>query len=442
MPFKDGASASHIRRYWQVLCAQIGERHSGTDAEQCAADYIEGRFKRLGLQNVHQHRFEFPNCAYSRCVVRAGRGKRLTRIKTARPFNFTKSTATSGVRGQLAYLQTGTALDFNQPTRGRIGLLIGSLSLADPDLKKRLVQSGLIAMLVVDARIPFDWITTAGCAPQWVGGYNIPTASIAYFDARDLVKRMPQTVQVTIKASTFAAMSQNVIGEVVGTRRPDQVIVVNGHHDTVFGTVGANDNASGVIFTLELARIFAKRRPTRTIRFISYGVEEKLSVGSYLYAQSLSPLQRRRCVLAINADAISSHIGVDAVNITGSASLHKLTTDAWRRCQHPVDVQHVVSPYSDHFPMNLIGVPSLALRRTSLPNSHWMLHSTHDSVENSSGTVLSRTINTSARFLHQVSNAPRLPFKRGIDAPTMREVRAVAKVQLRHPWSAEKFVYN
>ena len=76
-------------------------------------------------------------------------------------------------------------------------------------------------------------------------------------------------------------VQKNVIGEVVGTKQPEQVIVVSSHHDTVPGSVGADDNASGVVFVLELARIFAKYQPKRTIRFVSYGVEERLSVENF-----------------------------------------------------------------------------------------------------------------------------------------------------------------
>lgn len=447
MKSKNLASAAHIRRHWNTLCEKIGARYSGTKGEQQAADYIEGQFDRFGLQNVHQHRFEFPNCDFSRCTVRAGSsGGRMKRIKTALPFAFSPSTPgdpVKNVRGQLVYLQTGTDLDFTQPTRGRIGLLIGSLALSDQKIKHRLMRSGLKALLIVDSRLPVKWTTSAGAAPQWMDGYRLPTASIAYFDAHELVKQMPQTIEVMIKARIFPAMSQNVIGEIKGSRRPEEVIVISGHHDCVWGNVGADDNGSGVVFTLEMARIFSKRRPGRTLRFISYGVEEKLSVGSYLYMRSLSPRQRNQCVLAVNCDGGGTHVGSDMINVTGSAGLQKLADTVWRQCRHPATIKPLLCPYSDHFPLNICGIPSIWVFRPSmLGDGLWNLHSVYDNLDNVSTKVISRNINTTAVFIRKVADADRLPFKRGIDSQTMKEIRKMARREYRHPWSPNQFRYD
>ena len=439
------ASRAHIRRHWDVLCNQIGRRYSGTDGEQRGADYIENQFRRFGLADVHQHRFEFPNWTYSSGAVYVGRGKRLRKITTARPVCFTRSTPDKGIRGKLVYLQSSGELDFKQDLRGKIGLLIGSLSLGDETVKRRLLRSKLAGLLVVDDRVPYGWTITAGWAPQWVEGYDIPTAGIAYFDAVNLIRLAqdrPLDARITIKAKTFAATSQNVVGQITGSTRPDQVIVVSGHHDCVWGNVGADDNASGVVFTLELARLFARRRPRRTIRFISYGVEEKLSIGAYLYMRSLSAKQRKQCVLAVNADAIATSAGTDVLNVTGTAGLEKLVRNCWRRCCHEADIRRTVNPYSDHFPLNICDTPSVWLSRPSImTDGFWTLHSEHDNLDNVSPQVIGRTINTTARFLDQVAFAPRLPFTPTIDPQVMRSVRAVARQAYRHPWSPDKFKY-
>ena len=55
------ASATELRKHWKMLAETIGNRQAGTKEEQQAADYIEKQFKRFGLANVHQHRFDFPN---------------------------------------------------------------------------------------------------------------------------------------------------------------------------------------------------------------------------------------------------------------------------------------------------------------------------------------------------------------------------------------------
>jgi Zn-dependent M28 family amino/carboxypeptidase len=76
-----------------------------------------------------------------------------------------------------------------------------------------------------------------------------------------------------------------------GTSRPDDVVVVGAHYDTVTGCPGANDNATGVAAVLELARRFAGRRQPRTVRFAAFVNEEPpffqtSQMGSYVYARA------------------------------------------------------------------------------------------------------------------------------------------------------------
>ncbi len=84
--------------------------------------------------------------------------------------------------------------------------------------------------------------------------------------------------------------SHNIEVEIVGSKRPKEIVVIGAHHDTVKGTPGANDNASGVAAVLELARHFANKRPERTLRFVTFGTEEPPwfqteNMGSLVYAK-------------------------------------------------------------------------------------------------------------------------------------------------------------
>jgi hypothetical protein len=82
----------------------------------------------------------------------------------------------------------------------------------------------------------------------------------------------------------------NLEAEIQGVRRPEEIIIVGAHYDTVPGTPGANDNTSGVAATLALARRFAPRRIGRTLRFVAFVNEEKPyahteQMGSRVYAR-------------------------------------------------------------------------------------------------------------------------------------------------------------
>jgi Zn-dependent M28 family amino/carboxypeptidase len=65
---------------------------------------------------------------------------------------------------------------------------------------------------------------------------------------------------------------RNVVAEVKGTS--PEVLVVGAHYDTVEGSPGADDNASGVAGLLELARLAAKEPPELTVRFAAFCLEE------------------------------------------------------------------------------------------------------------------------------------------------------------------------
>jgi len=69
-------------------------------------------------------------------------------------------------------------------------------------------------------------------------------------------------------------------------------IVLGAHYDSEAGTVGANDNATGVAAVLEIARLMHKAKPRRTVRFVLFANEEPPyfqtdSMGSRIYAHRL-----------------------------------------------------------------------------------------------------------------------------------------------------------
>ena len=82
----------------------------------------------------------------------------------------------------------------------------------------------------------------------------------------------------------------NLEVEIKGVDKPDEIVVVGGHYDTAFTTPGANDNGSGVAAVLELARRFADKKPSRTLRFVEFTNEEPPyfwteNMGSLVYAK-------------------------------------------------------------------------------------------------------------------------------------------------------------
>lgn len=127
---------------------------------------------------------------------------------------------------------------------------------------------------------------------------------IGFRTYRDIV-RLEQTAQYIL--GQFAAFGyeatrqpfpfigntyHNIIAESHGTHRPEEILIIGAHYDTVRTTPGADDNASGVAGLLALAREFAGFRLARTVRFAAFGLEEPPvfrtnNMGSHYYARSL-----------------------------------------------------------------------------------------------------------------------------------------------------------
>ena len=82
----------------------------------------------------------------------------------------------------------------------------------------------------------------------------------------------------------------NLEVEIVGQDKPDEIIILGAHYDSVPGSPGANDNASGVAALLEIARMLQGQVLSRTVRFIAFVNEEPpffqtKAMGSYVYAK-------------------------------------------------------------------------------------------------------------------------------------------------------------
>jgi Zn-dependent M28 family amino/carboxypeptidase len=81
----------------------------------------------------------------------------------------------------------------------------------------------------------------------------------------------------------------NLAVERPGTTRTAEIIVIGAHYDSVCGSPGANDNATGIAALLELSRVFAAQTVARTVRFVAFPNEELFkteAMGSRHYARA------------------------------------------------------------------------------------------------------------------------------------------------------------
>lgn len=77
----------------------------------------------------------------------------------------------------------------------------------------------------------------------------------------------------------------NVLAELPGTTRKDEIVLVGAHFDAFY--MGADDNSTGVAGVLELARILSQYKFERTLRFVGFDLEEPGVIGSGHYVDEL-----------------------------------------------------------------------------------------------------------------------------------------------------------
>ncbi len=118
--------------------------------------------------------------------------------------------------------------------------------------------------------------------------------------------------------------SKNVIGKIEGKNK-DSLIVITAHYDHLgkVGNVyfpGANDNASGTAFLLNLAKYYSKNKPKYTLIFIAFAAEEAGLVGSYYFVEN--PLiDLKKIKFLLNFDIMGA--GEDGIQIVNSSIFTK-----------------------------------------------------------------------------------------------------------------------
>jgi Zn-dependent M28 family amino/carboxypeptidase len=184
---------------------------------------------------------------------------------------------------------------------------------------------------------------------------------------------------------------------------------VTAHHDTQCGNTGADDNGSGVVCLLALARAKAGVRLQRTVRLISFGAEEQLSVGSFAYVRR-HRVTPKDVGLVVNFDSVSSPLGHWVMSVPGNTALARYAKRRLAAGGLDVEVLPEITPFSDQFPFNRNGVPSLWFMRTNFPGGRWQHHSTHDALENVSTDEVRRLLVVVHPFIKSLALQTKWPF--------------------------------
>lgn len=180
----------------------------------------------------------------------------------------------------------------------------------------------------------------------------------------------PALMEVEVRTEFFDQdlRGYNVVGEIPGTDKKDEVVMLGGHIDSWSPGTGAADNAAGCAVALEAVRILQtlQVQPRRTIRLVLWNAEEKGWVGSRAYVEKhfgdtetmkIKP-EQAKVAAYFNLDNGSGRIrGIYAQSNVAVKPIF----EAWLEPFHDLGATHVVmrdTGGSDHGALDFIGLPA------------------------------------------------------------------------------------
>ncbi len=180
----------------------------------------------------------------------------------------------------------------------------------------------------------------------------------------------PARMEVEVRTEFYDKdlLGYNVVGEIPGTDKAGEVVMLGGHIDSWSPGTGAADDAAGCAVSLEAVRILKALgvKPRRTIRVVLWSAEEKGWVGSKAYVEKhfadpeTMTLKPGHAKLAgyFNFDNGSGRIrGIYAQNNVAVVPIF----EAWLKPFHDLGATHVVAREtggSDHGALDYVGLPA------------------------------------------------------------------------------------
>ena len=322
------ASLSDSRCYdWlEHLCLHVGHRLSGSAGAEKAVTWTKGVLDTLGLDSVwlqpvmvprwergapelvRIHRrgapLVLPALALGGSVATPGKGLEAEVVEIKRWGQLDSLGAAGRLQGKIVFYNRpmeSTHLRTFEAYGGAVGQRVHGAS--------RAAQYGAVAMLVRSMGLRIDDFPHTGTLRYDSTYALIPAAAISTRAAEQL----HQVLQNEGKASVFISLhcrtlpdvpSYNVIGEIRGSEKPEEVMLVGGHLDSWDVGHGAHDDGAGCVQSMEVLRLFKKigYRPRHTVRCVLFMNEENGLRGGQVYAREA---QRKHEFhdLAIESDA-------------------------------------------------------------------------------------------------------------------------------------------
>jgi carboxypeptidase Q len=291
---KDSAAYNRVAQ----LTDRFGPRFSGTAQLEQAIDWILAEMRRDGLQNVRGEPVMVPHWV---------RGEESAELLSPRPARLhllglggSVGTPAEGITADVLVVGSFEELAARAAdARGRIVLFDAPFVNYGETVRYR--RDGAIAAAKAGAvGALIRSVASFSMQTPHTGGTRydsavarIPIAALSVEDAMMLhrMQERGERVQVRLRmgARTLPdAPSRNVVAEIVGREKPEEVVVLGGHIDSWDVGVGAMDDAGGSVAAWEAVRLMKALglRPRRTIRVVLWTNEENGLRGGRAYAET------------------------------------------------------------------------------------------------------------------------------------------------------------
>jgi carboxypeptidase Q len=291
----------------------------------------------------------------------------------------------SAVRGRMVFLNHNMAVagDYRR---------FGELRTKGPALASTLGAAGALvrSLATGSMRSPHTGMT------QFKEGETpIPSAAISVEDA-ELLHRLlasgPVRVRITLGCRNLPdALSSNVVADLRGRERPDEVVLIGAHLDSWDLAVGAQDDGAGVALVVETARLLAglAERPRRTVRFVLFMNEENGLRGGKTYALAHGP-ELALHVAAMELDAGAGRpLGVALKTGPGASSL----VEKWLPPLVPLGAGKLLTELADGADLTPLASARVPLVTVVQDNTHYfdVHHSAADTLDKVDPEAFSRT---------------------------------------------------
>lgn len=295
------------------LCDTFGPRFSGTTNLEAAIDWALASMKSDGLENVHGEDVLVPHWVRGEESVEllAPTHQKLPMVG----LGGSVATPKKGITAPVLVVRNFDELQQRaDEARGKIVLFNAPFVSYGETVAYRhrgasqAAKAGAVASLIRSVT-PFSLQTPhTGMMDYEDGVPRIPCAAITVEDAERLQRWQERGKQVMMRLKMSArllpdARSRNVVAEIVGREKPDEIVLVSGHMDSWDISPGAHDDGGGVVSAWEAVRLMHELglRPRRTVRVVLWTNEENGLRGAKNYVER-HRLELPQHMLAIESD--------------------------------------------------------------------------------------------------------------------------------------------